>query len=94
MIAAPPHQDPGTDMVRGSIVILSEYSPGPGFLPGGHFSSPILNVIAASIENADPRAAAKFRSSRHEIWHGDRLQGSRGEILVAHAAGDQTASTD
>lgn len=71
-------------MRRGSLVALSAPPPlPPGFRRGVAWLPPFLPLVLARLSRAGFRVAAP--AGRWRQWHGDRLEGGRGEVFAPEA---------
>jgi formylmethanofuran dehydrogenase subunit C len=78
----------GSGMKRGTLAFLASeeaaaFEPSPTFEPSGSYRPPVLDIFLKSLAGIgfDVPGAAFAGSIRR--YNGDRLEGGRGEILVA-----------
>ena len=76
--------EPGTGMTRGTIVLAGKSaSPPVTFSPGGSYDSCTLGLMSNWLQRFDFEPASRLLEKRFQLWHGDKLNGGRGELLVA-----------
>ncbi len=72
----------GAEMQRGTIVLMQDPGePPPGFDPAGAHSMPVTDLLNRYLHHLG--MAMSFARRRYQVFHGDRLHGARGELLVA-----------
>lgn len=75
----------GAEMRRGTIVLLRGQPKRPqGFDAAGTHPMPVTNLLDRYLCNLG--LAFPLDNPRYEVWHGDRLWGGRGELLIARNA--------
>ena len=82
----------GTGMIRGTVITISDSTQslvknlGPAFRSGGCMPLPMIGLIMRWFTKHGGRSEAIERllnSPTYQMFHGDILKGSRGEVLVA-----------
>jgi len=79
-------RDVGLGMKRGSIILLeppSGFEPPIGFWPTGRHCYPFLGVFARELNHQGVPLPLDLQARPMSRWNGDRLEGGRGEILLA-----------
>jgi formylmethanofuran dehydrogenase subunit C len=75
---------PGAEMKRGTIVLMGEPDPEllPTFVGGGTNQVPILSMLKHWLSTRSEHFSADCLTEPFEMFHGDMLQGGRGELFV------------
>jgi formylmethanofuran dehydrogenase subunit C len=78
----------GAGMRRGTIGLFGKCDRGtlPSFNAGCDFQPPVLNLIFRDLDRLGFATDNKFRSCNYQIFHGDMIDGGRGEIFVPKIA--------
>ncbi|MCA9214881.1 MAG: formylmethanofuran dehydrogenase subunit C [Planctomycetales bacterium] len=79
----------GAGMRRGTIGLFGacDRDPLPSFSPGCDFKPPALNLIFRHLDELGFQTDPVFRSCSYRIFHGDLIEGGRGEIFIPKIAG-------
>ena len=71
-------------MRRGTIGLFGDEAPTmlPTFRYGCQYSPPMLPLLFNQLQQLDFNIPAALRNSEYQLFHGDRIEGGRGEILL------------
>ncbi len=76
-------RNPGSEMVRGTIILANELDgTQAGFVDGGCHAMPVVRLIQRHLQE-NGFGFQKMTAAKYRVFHGDRLYGGRGELLVA-----------
>ena len=78
----------GAGMTRGTIVLAgeTEHAPLPTFSRGGNYQGTMFRIMATWLIDNDFSPAEKLLERDFQMFHGDTLNGGRGEVFVASPA--------
>ena len=78
----------GAGMRRGTIGLFGtcDHEALPTFGAGCEFQPPALNLVFRELDRLAFKMDTKFRSCNYQIFHGDLIEGGRGEIFIPKIA--------
>ena len=78
--------EPGADMKRGTIILAGSgpIQPRPAFTQGGNFQSALMPMIDVWLQPHSFDQARRLQDLPFSMYHGDVLNGGRGELFVVN----------